>query len=177
MYDSRRGCIPWNKGKKGVQIAWNKGLKNYLKGKELSEETKKKMSLAQKGRIHTEQAKEKNRIAHLGLNAGEKNWHWITDRTQLKQRSPRGWDGKLSYEYLAWMKGVKNRDGWKCQIANSDCSGRLEAHHILSWRDYPELRYQINNGITLCQSHHPRKKVDEERYVKAFQELVTAKAQ
>jgi len=37
--ESRKGCIPWNKGKKGLQIAWNKGIprteeekKNISKG-------------------------------------------------------------------------------------------------------------------------------------------------
>ena len=30
---SKKGSIPWNKGKKGLQVAWNKGLKvkNYNK--------------------------------------------------------------------------------------------------------------------------------------------------
>lgn len=31
-YRFPKGCIPWNKGKKGVQVAWNKGLKGYLGG-------------------------------------------------------------------------------------------------------------------------------------------------
>ncbi len=22
-----KGCIPWNKGKRGLQVAWNKGMK------------------------------------------------------------------------------------------------------------------------------------------------------
>ena len=30
----------------------------------------------------------------------------------------------------------------------------IRAHHILPWR-IVELRYNINNGITLCQFHHP----------------------
>ncbi len=37
------GKIPWNKGKKGVQVAWNKG-------KKFSKETRRKMSLAHKGK-------------------------------------------------------------------------------------------------------------------------------
>jgi len=45
MSNKKKGCIPWNKGKKGLQIAWNKnkkglqkawnkGLKGYLAGEE-----------------------------------------------------------------------------------------------------------------------------------------------
>jgi len=66
------------------------------------------------------------------------------------------------------MLAVKGRDGWKCKIANADCDGKIEAHHILSWRDYPELRYQPNNGITLCHAHHPRKRVDEAKLLPYF---------
>src|SRR3990167_722345 len=60
----------------------------------------------------------------------------------------------------------------KGQFSNDDCSGRVEAHHILGWRSHPELRYEIKNGITLCLSHHPRKRSEEERYAPMFQELV-----
>jgi hypothetical protein len=47
------GFEPWNKGKKGAQVAWNKGKKreeqpNY--GKKRSEETRRKISEAQKGK-------------------------------------------------------------------------------------------------------------------------------
>jgi hypothetical protein len=73
------------------------------------------------------------------------------------------------------MKGVKNRDGWKCRNSNLECSGRLVAHHILSWRASPELRYEVNNGITLCHFHHPHKRNDEMRLAPFFQELVTAR--
>jgi hypothetical protein len=48
--ESSKGNIPWNKGKKGVQVAWNKGIP-------FSEESKKKMSEAQQGRSMPEEQK------------------------------------------------------------------------------------------------------------------------
>lgn len=31
--------------------------------------------------------------------------------------------------------------------------GKVVAHHILPWKDYIELRHEVNNGITLCHYH------------------------
>ena len=63
----------------------------------------------------------------------------------------------------------------KSRIADINCSGRLEAHHILDWINYPELRYEINNGITLCHAHHPRGRAKEKELSPYFVELVTSK--
>lgn len=60
----------------------------------------------------------------------------------------------------------------KSRIYNIDCSGQIEAHHILGWKSYPELRYETNNGITLCHAHHPRKREDEAKLSPYFQKLV-----
>lgn len=101
---------------------------------------------------------------------GINHWNWRIDRTSLRTNDKKHLDAK----YLLWAKAVKNRDGWKCQSSNSTCSGRLEAHHIFRWADYRDLRYELNNGITLCHAHHPRRRAEEKRLVPVFQELVTA---
>lgn len=75
-------------------------------------------------------------------------------------------------EYVKWRKSVYERDNHKCRIYNKDCNGRIEAHHILSWSQYPELRYEINNGITLCRAHHPFKRAEENKLISFFQKLV-----
>jgi hypothetical protein len=73
-----------------------------------------------------------------------------------------------------WRQAVKNRDSWKCRIADNNCKGRLEAHHILSWKEYPELRNVVNNGITLCHAHHPRKQEVVAKLSPYFQKLVAS---
>jgi hypothetical protein len=47
--------------------------------------------------------------------------------------------------------------------------------HILGWSEFPELRYQVNNGITLCQAHHPLKRAKEKQMIPIFQEFVVSK--
>lgn len=48
----------------------------------------------------------------------------------------------------------------------------IEAHHILGWEEYPKLRYEVNNGITLCRAHHPRKRAEEKKLVPYFMGLI-----
>ncbi len=137
-------------------------------------ETKEKIRLAKLGCIpwntgkrHSEETKEKMRLAKA-KNKGWKPANWIEDRTQLKKQNRRN-----DMAYTEWRKNVWLRDGFKCKIANGDCKGKIEAHHILGWSDYPELRYQVNNGITLCHAHHPRKRAEEKRLSPYFQDLVS----
>lgn len=118
--------------------------------------------------------------AHIGQKAwnkglkvpsimGANNPNWIADRTQLKVGRRQAYNTR----YKEWSRSVKDRDGWKCRISNEDCQGRLEAHHILNWQEYVELRYDINNGITLCHAHHPRGRVKEKRMVPVLQGLLS----
>lgn len=107
-----------------------------------------------------------------GKYTKEKHPGWIKDRSKLQTNTDTFRD-RSSSMYNYWTKQVKNRDNYKCKINNEDCNGRLEAHHMLSWIDYPELRYDINNGVTLCHDHHPRKRSEEKRLIPTFQELVS----
>lgn len=141
-----KGYIPWNKGKKVPQMT---GKNHPLFGKHWS---------------WTEEQKEKLK----GLRTKEKHPNWIADRSQLVQSEKKHLDGR----YREWMFAVKKRDLWKCKINNSDCDGKLESHHILNWKDYPELRYEIKNGITLCHAHHPRGRIQEAKLTPYFQNLV-----
>jgi hypothetical protein len=107
---------------------------------------------------------------HKGMSR-ESNPKWISDRTKLAILS-NGEEYRNSPMSREWTSNVRKRDGWKCRIADNKCSGKVVAHHILPWRDYQELRYEVNNGITLCHFHHPRKRNDEMRLSPYFQELV-----
>lgn len=145
--------------KKGHKKVGNCGVK---KGFKHSDETKIKMSLsAPKGKNHPLYKLNKGRFGKLSPR-------WIEDRTLLAKRQERN-----DTSYREWRLNVWKRDNFKCKINNCDCSGKIIAHHILGWSLYPELRYEINNGITLCQAHHPRKRAEEKRLIFTFKELVS----
>jgi 5-methylcytosine-specific restriction endonuclease McrA len=62
-------------------------------------------------------------------------------------------NGRQSLKAKEWAKTVINRDG-KCMHCNS--LNRLVAHHIKSWKSCPKLRFDLNNGLTLCNSCHAK---------------------
>jgi hypothetical protein len=81
-----------------------------------------------------------------------------------KGENPWNWQGGISGEreyimataaYKEFRKSVFERDDYTCQLCNKR-GGNLEVHHIKPWRDYPELRFDINNGQTLCVVCHKR---------------------
>lgn len=62
-----------------------------------------------------------------------------------------------------WAKKVKDRNSNRCV----ECGEKtlLEAHHIFSQKDYPDLRYDLDNGITLCVSCHANKHTDIKNFI------------
>ena len=53
-----------------------------------------------------------------------------------------------------WSKAVLERDGNKCVRCECDDLNLLQAHHKLSFAEHPKLRYEVNNGETLCLDCH-----------------------
>ena len=105
--------------------------------------------------------------SNMNNRIGERHPRWIKDRSLIKHQKERN-----NPEYKQWRYKVFKRDRHICKINNQYCRGKIKAHHILGWSAYPELRYNINNGITLCQAHHPRKRAEEKRLIPFFQGLV-----
>lgn len=116
------------------------------------------------GYTHTKEWKEKM--------SGENHSNWIRDRSKLQKYGDLNKDRRSS-AYREWRLNIYKRDGYQCKINNKDCSGRLEVHHILGYTEHKELRYDINNGITLCHFHHPRVRDEEKRLSPYFMELVS----
>ena len=78
---------------------------------------------------------------------GENHPNWkggITPANKLIRRS---------IEYKLWRESVFKRDNWTC-IWCFVRGGVLHADHIKSFALFPELRFAIDNGRTLCKSCH-----------------------
>lgn len=82
------------------------------------------------------------------MMSGERHPNW---KGGVSEKRSKDW---VSREYKEWRKKVFERDNYTCQICGDNTGGNLNAHHIKSYRDYPELRYEVSNGMTLCEFCH-----------------------
>lgn len=74
--------------------------------------------------------------------------------------------------YVDWRKKVYSRDNFTCQWPGCTKKNRLNAHHILLWAHNPGLRFDVNNGITLCYSHHKMIRGLEDIYAPVFLKIL-----
>ena len=134
----KKGNIPWNKGKK------------------LSEEHIKNLIKSHLG-IKMPPRTEKHRM-NIALSRNGKKSHLWKGGVSKKNKKIRA-----GIKFRLWREAVFKRDNWTCQ----ECGKRgfeLHPHHIKPFSLYPELRFVVANGKTLCKECH--KKTDN--YAKRF---------
>lgn len=86
---------------------------------------------------------------------GEKHWNWRggidKEHTRIKQTK----------EYKEWRNAVYRRDRWTCRSCGA--KKQIVAHHIEPFSLREDLRFVVDNGVTLCRAchqevHKPRRK-------------------
>lgn len=70
-------------------------------------------------------------------------------------KNPNYKDGKIAM-INRWKEAVKERDNYTCQkcYGKNQTKRKVAAHHIKPKEGFPELMYDISNGITLCDYCH-----------------------
>ena len=99
---------------------------------------------------HTKEARKK---AGLKIR-GENHPRWIKDRSKIK-RSRFNNSFRNEGPIASWRKTIFERDDYTCQKCYQK-GNKLNAHHIKSWALFPELRFEISNGLTLCVTCHKK---------------------
>lgn len=89
-----------------------------------------------------------NKCAHP-FPSGENNPNWRGGKTEELKAI------KNTVAYSQWRIAVFSRDNFTCQRCGKR-GGNLEPHHIMPFATYPELRFDIGNGQTLCRECHKK---------------------
>jgi len=151
------------------KVILNKKISEARKGKKHSKETIKKMSdnncYYWSGKKRPKKTRDKMRKAKIG-KLGKMSNAWKGGIIKNERNDP---------AYHQWVRKIKLRDKQTCWINDEYCNGYNIVHHIFPWRKYPKLRYELTNGITLCQAHHPKERVKEKLFKKLFSYLVNHK--
>jgi hypothetical protein len=101
------------------------------------------------GKLHTEETKVRiAEITRARTPRGEAHYAYSHGRFQRSlslRRQP---------EYVEWRNAVFARDGYRCRDCGDARGGNLRAHHEKPMGDFPDLAYDVDNGVTLCHPCH-----------------------
>lgn len=131
-------------------------MSNAHKGKKLTEITRKKLHDSLKGRVFSEEHKKKISKSKLGKPnfklRGENHPLWKGGITSINMKI------RTSIEYKIWRRSIFERDRYTCIWCGvKSGNGKaiiIHADHIKPFALFPELRFAIDNGRTLCIDCH-----------------------
>ena len=168
-------------------------MKNYFKTHKHRPESIEKNRLAHIGKSwgkHTEEAKKKIALVHLGkprsietklkLHIANIGKHQSIETKKKISFSEKGdkhwnWKGGISKDHdrgNLWniiRKNIYKRDNWTCQICFKHCHNDIQCHHIVPYRATQDN--SESNLITLCKSCHVKEEHKYYRNLKGQMEL------
>lgn len=87
-------------------------------------------------------------LSNVHFKKGTKPWNYRKGKKTSELQIARN-----SIENLNWIKAIKERDNYTCQECFAT-DKKVVADHIKNFAHYPELRYEMSNGRTLCEGCH-----------------------
>ena len=102
-----------------------------------------------------------NKPPKTAFKKGSIPWNKGIEWKEMRGKNHPNWNGGISDKIRKynrtkskkWSAEIFKRDGWTCRYCFKK-QKLLHGHHIKSWKHYPELRFEIKNGITLCPPCH-----------------------
>lgn len=146
-YNEIRECVDCHKRKLITEFVKGKGELYRYKCKDCKNKTRR-TGKANDGRFkpgHTKGKRYEN--GHIPWHNGTKG-----KGLNLSEKQKNKTDRYNSWKYRQWKKSVLQKDHHRCVRCGGDYM--LAAHHKLPWKKYPLLRFEIENGETLCNTCH-----------------------
>ena len=144
----KKGQTPWNKNKKGLQIAWNKNIPNY------------------KIRGENNPAKRIKVREKIGIAVtGEKNGQWqggISFEPYTKEFNNK------------FKRAIRKRDNQICMLCGihrEKLNKALGVHHV----NYNKEMSILQNCLSLCNSCHTKTNSNRKYWISFFQSLLSEK--
>lgn len=103
----------------------------------------------------TKEYRQKARNSKLGEKnpmygvRGEKSPRWNNNLTDYERVV-----GRKTIKDTIWREKVYEKDNYTCVACGDNRGGNLNAHHLYSHNRYIDKRYDVNNGVTLCEACH-----------------------
>ncbi len=123
-----------------------KGKIRKGEGKYCSYSCSAKMTKNFTGMKHGDETKSIMSKARLGKYEGDKHPNYKNG-----EKSGRG---SGSSKFRQWKESVLKICRDEC--AHCGAKDRLDTHHILSWKEHPNERHEVKNGLMLCKSCHTK---------------------
>lgn len=87
----------------------------------------------------------------IELSSGKNNHNYNPDMTDEERLKRRYILGKHTLD--GFRSKVYKRDNYTCQVCNQ-VGGKLNAHHLDGWNWAVDKRFDVDNGVTLCECCH-----------------------
>lgn len=98
---------------------------------------------------------------------------YFQELNKKKVKRTRKKSDRDKYAYQKWRKSVLQRDDYECQCCGiDDDRAILHTHHIKKFSDNEDLRYDVDNGITLCHHCHSKTYRREEEFEEYFLNII-----
>jgi hypothetical protein len=82
-------------------------------------------------------------------NSGETHYLYNPDLTEEERIIGRKIEG-----YVEWQQQIYKKFHYTCQVCSQHIKQDGAAHHLYNYKDYPELRLDVDNGILMCGTCH-----------------------
>lgn len=130
-------------------MPFQKGHKEFRSSESIE---RAKVHLRELGKLRKGTFVDTGHLKNFQYGEGHSPWNKGKKGYKLGYKSNRRNSGK----WKKWRSLVFTRDNYICTKCGENNKNKLRVHHIKSFYVFPEVAFDIENGLTLCMSCHAK---------------------